>query len=203
MYILKSPVALATAVVAGALVTFQMSDANATTYFFDWSFSGGGSSGSGTMQATYDGGNEYTATSISGTVNGQTILGLSSYAGADQEIFYNISAPPPAAVDSNGVAFSVGTGATSYDLYDNVFSGANSPWNCGGVYCLDGPGNTSNNGSYVGDPLVAVNFSLVDPPPPAATPLPAALPLFGTGLGVVGFLAQRRKRKNATAIAAV
>jgi hypothetical protein len=31
---------------------------------------------------------------------------------------------------------------------------------------------------------------------PVATPLPAALPLFATGLGVMGFLAKRRKRKT-------
>jgi hypothetical protein len=34
------------------------------------------------------------------------------------------------------------------------------------------------------------------------TPLPAALPLFASGLGVMDFLARRRKRKNAAAIAA-
>jgi hypothetical protein len=33
--------------------------------------------------------------------------------------------------------------------------------------------------------------------PASATPLPAALPLFASGLGVMGFLARRRKRKNA------
>ena len=32
---------------------------------------------------------------------------------------------------------------------------------------------------------------------PAATPLPAALPMFAGGLGMVGFLARRRKRKTA------
>jgi hypothetical protein len=37
---------------------------------------------------------------------------------------------------------------------------------------------------------------------PAATPLPAALPLFATGLGALGFLGWRRKRKNGVAIAA-
>jgi hypothetical protein len=36
----------------------------------------------------------------------------------------------------------------------------------------------------------------------AATPLPAALPLFATGLGVMGFLARRRKRKGSAAVAA-
>jgi hypothetical protein len=36
----------------------------------------------------------------------------------------------------------------------------------------------------------------------AQTPLPAALPLFATGLGVMGWLARRRKRKAAAALAA-
>jgi hypothetical protein len=35
-----------------------------------------------------------------------------------------------------------------------------------------------------------------------ATPLPAALPLFATGLGALGLLGWRRKRKNAATIAA-
>jgi hypothetical protein len=33
----------------------------------------------------------------------------------------------------------------------------------------------------------------------SATPLPAALPLFATGLGAFGLLGWRRKRKNAAA----
>jgi len=36
----------------------------------------------------------------------------------------------------------------------------------------------------------------------SATPLPAGLPLFATGLGVIGLLGRRRKRKNAAALAA-
>jgi hypothetical protein len=39
-------------------------------------------------------------------------------------------------------------------------------------------------------------------PAPGATPLPAALPLFASGLGALGLLGWRRKRKNAAAIAA-
>jgi len=36
-----------------------------------------------------------------------------------------------------------------------------------------------------------------------ATPLPAALPLFAGGLGVVGLLARRKKRKGVTALSAI
>jgi len=36
----------------------------------------------------------------------------------------------------------------------------------------------------------------------SATPLPAALPLFATGLGAIGLLGRRRKRKNTAALAA-
>ena len=49
-------------------------------------------------------------------------------------------------------------------------------------------------------------FDLNDNPQPAvvataATPLPAALPLFATGLCVMGLLGWRRKRNNAAALA--
>ena len=44
-------------------------------------------------------------------------------------------------------------------------------------------------------------FGEISPSPASATPLPAALPLFATGLGALGFLGWRKKKK-ATAPAA-
>ena len=50
--------------------------------------------------------------------------------------------------------------------------------------------------SLAGDPIGYVSFSSVQP-----TPLPAALSLFTGGLGVIGLLARRKKRKTALAAA--
>lgn len=46
-----------------------------------------------------------------------------------------------------------------------------------------------------------VDADLHLPDPPAATPLPDAFPLFAAGLGLMGLLASRRKRKSAPRLA--
>jgi len=59
-----------------------------------------------------------------------------------------------------------------------------------GVLVFSGPGSApvfSPGVFVVGDDTLTVT----------ATPLPAALPLFATGLGALGWIARRRKRKNA------
>jgi hypothetical protein len=82
-----------------------------------------------------------------------------------------------------------------------------TPWNSstqflGVVTLLEPDGITwsdtitfSNNGPNGGALVTFVS----DPGP---VPLPAALPLFATGLGVMGLFGWRRKRKNAAALAA-
>lgn len=62
-----------------------------------------------------------------------------------------------------------------------------------GTYVLD---NYLDNSSAVTDPNYAVLFT-----PVATTPLPAALPLFAGGLGLLGMFSRRRKQK-ASAIGA-
>jgi hypothetical protein len=61
---------------------------------------------------------------------------------------------------------------------------------------LGGPGNTDGpcNDCYGPDIVALINVADA-----TATPLPAALPLFATGLGALGLLGWRRKRKNAIA----
>jgi hypothetical protein len=56
------------------------------------------------------------------------------------------------------------------------------------------------------DPLIGTELLASQPdgplPDPATTPLPAALPLFATGLGTFGFFGWRRKRKSAAGLTA-
>jgi hypothetical protein len=50
--------------------------------------------------------------------------------------------------------------------------------------------------------LTLDNFTITNLGDVVATPLPAALPLFAGGLGVIGLLARRKKRKAPAAVAA-
>ena len=66
-------------------------------------------------------------------------------------------------------------------------------WSDGGPGCTPGcpasfihSGNVAANGTFGTWEIV-----------PSATPLPAALPLFATGLGALGLLGWRRKKKAA------
>jgi hypothetical protein len=59
------------------------------------------------------------------------------------------------------------------------------------------------NATQVGGPGNILSWSGTETTSnPNVIPLPAALPLFASGTGVMGWLAWRRKRKNAAAIAA-
>jgi hypothetical protein len=57
------------------------------------------------------------------------------------------------------------------------------------IYVNGADGSPDNTGSLV----IAVSAASI-----GATPLPATLPLFASGIGMMGLLAQRMKRKNAT-----
>jgi hypothetical protein len=91
--------------------------------------------------------------------------------------------------NTGGMSYSVGlmiNGVMSTGPFDLYFAtGMNDP----GIPLYD---------LYYNDPIQVGTFEIFA----TTTPLPAALPLFATGLGVMGLLGWRRKRKNAAALAA-
>ncbi len=169
--------------------------ANATTY--DVTFNGGNFDLSAviTTADSLDALGGYDITSISGTITGPSsgaITGLLSnpnqpnqgtyYAGSYGWNYDNVLFSGAVPFDNNGLLFSFGT-----DVLANLYSVGSSFY-----LSVDNPSSFWNPGD-VG------TLSVSDPP---ATPLPAALPLFATGLGLVGLLGWYRKRKAAALSAA-
>lgn len=172
---------------------------------FSWSFTDGGSNfGSGTFEATQDltadpSGVTYDINSVSGTALGQNITGLTGYGTANNQIYWQPGSPthfdpanPYYHVGFFGFGFTLADN-NNYDLYEEA---GTQPvgWSCGGAstpYCLLGP---NSDGSYngFGDHVVVLTDFAV-----AQTPLPATLPLFASGLGLLGFVTYRGKRKPA------
>ena len=82
----------------------------------------------------------------------------------------------------------LGTNGTIDQTYEYLYVNEQDPSE--GTYLAGSASVTNAPGMW--------NATYTSPP----TPLPAALPLFATGLGALGLLGWRRKRKNAAAIAA-
>ena len=183
------------------------SASNATT--FSWSFTDGGTiTGSGTFEATQDliadaSGATYQIQSVTGTMLNQTILNqLTGYGTADNLIYWQPGAPasfdplnPYYHADYYGVGFALANGQF-YALYEEAGTQPTG-WTCGGAnvpYCLLGP-NTDGSYNGFGDHVVALTDFAVSNI--SETPLPATFPLFASGLGAMGLLGWRRKRKAA------
>jgi hypothetical protein len=206
---LAANVAVVMVVVAGS--AFVSLPANADT-FFGLTFTQVGTPTNGccgpfdvsaTLDATPNGAGNFNIVGISGTVteNGTpySITGLISppsdpggYFGFNNIIYNGASYK----FDTGGVAFYAAGGfnyyvadpSTAYNVYDNGYP--NAILSTTASYDV----NTPFNGTYSITEIQSGSLS--------ATPLPAALPLFATGLGGLGLLGWRRKRKSAAAIAA-
>jgi hypothetical protein len=140
------------------------------------------------------------------TVSGPTGIptGGASYAGGDEFISVPVGNfnNSPYQVDPAGLAFTVNGSNQAFDIY-YWYGGGETGFSCKGpgglitgggpnALCMVGPGLLGGDGAY--DPLVELTSFTVTPV--SATPLPAALPLFASGLGALGLLGWRRKRKN-------
>jgi hypothetical protein len=179
-----------------ATAVMLSSSANATA--FDWSFSGSpeGVTGSGTLNATltascYGYGWDspcYSVSYITGTFDGMTIDTSASpnhFFDGDNLIYPTAEAgnigSPPNQLDPFGISFAtLGSGNTinEINIYDDLLTG---PTYDGVVPQING---TLENELYGEFTLTLVT-----------TPLPGALPLFVTGIGGLGLLGWRRKRK--------
>ena len=194
-------VALATAFMAGA--------ANATTFSFSFSADGGLVTASGLLDVTAGQATGGTNLQVSAPVlpgplpetmslvtlstPGVHDLGggnLSYRFGGGTDLIGDTTFPP----DSNGLVFIIN------DAYHDGFN----IWSQGGaLFAGFFAGDTNPNTTpgilyqeYDGGSLAIGSADL------PSTPLPAALPLFASGLGALGLLGWRRKRKGAGALAA-
>jgi hypothetical protein len=155
---------------AGSLAAALVVCGAAQAKVWDFSYSGGGETGSGTF-ITGDVGSPYMITSITGTADGSAITGLSSYAGADQLLYIG----GPYYADYSGISFATAA-AIDYNLtnYPDGFNNiTNSAVNPGGVPCC----------------TVSIDMGV------AAVPEPATWAMMLLGFAGLGFAGHRKSRE--------
>ena len=156
-------------------------------------------SGGGTITATPDGGDVYTITAITGSFTTNcfggpahckqvdALLPPGSIASNDNLLFF----PTTPHFDAFGISFS------NIQVFpDDNASGNIRYSSADAAYLLTTYGCTLND--CIANVPIVFDVTLAS----SSTPLPAALPLFATGLGALGLLGWRRKRKATAALAA-
>jgi len=174
-------VGVATALMVGGLL--GVAPAVASTYNF--SYSGDGVSGSGTF-TTSGASSPYDVTGISGTSNGAAITGLSSYAGADNLLYFPASyndptSPPSFLVDFAGIAWTVAGDA--WGIANDGHGGYNID-----QFSINPAGNCCG--------VDLINFDVSE------TPLPSTWTMLIAAFVGFGFLAHRSAKKGSAALAA-
>jgi hypothetical protein len=149
--------------------------ASQASQLFNFSYSGDGVSGSGVL-TTSDVGSPYAVTGITGTANGEAITGLSSYAAADNLIYY----PTQPSVDFSGLSFSTATRDWGIGWTGSAYGIVNSIANPNGDCCGISP----------------IEFNISS----AGVPEPTTWALMLLGFGGLG-AALRRNRRAAPAVA--
>ena len=157
-------------------------------------------------------------TGVSGTVGGVAVSNYTGvWGGNGDQVSGGLYLDPflnqnPAHIDGNGTnVFTVqnppGSGGFNVEIDNVLYSGANALSYQGGIalllvngatFYLSADGNPGGSGEGTGGYYGAEGAPTIDL---LATPLPAALPMFAGGLGFVGYLAKRRKKKATSALA--
>jgi hypothetical protein len=161
-----------------ALVLLSALTGSGYAKVYDWQYAGPGVSGSGVL-TTINGPGQEPVTSISGTADGQSIVGLSAYNEPDNILFPFYPTLDPI-VSPLGISFSVGDGSMSFNIEAAVGLAG-----CGGAeYCLIGPDDTSNvNGPPTpGTSVVGLTSFTVNSVPEASTWMMMLVGFMGFGL---------------------
>jgi len=186
--------------IATCVLALTIGAANAAT--FNWTYTSvatlcgdesscGTESGSGSLTTSAAG----LINQFTGTFDGFTIIAVQPVGGyGSNDNVLNSSEPY---LDSSGVSFQVSDPALTADggVFDIAIVSYYTDGSMPGCSVADCYG-TFNDSYSILNSTGDFTISAV-----SATPLPAALPLFATGLGAMGLLGWRRKRKSAAVIA--
>jgi hypothetical protein len=180
--------------IAAAAALLQASAAHAT--LLNWSYTASdGTFGSGTFTADQDPviSTNYHLTSVTGTINGHTVTGLSGFDGSD-----NLAFPTsPVVEDTNGISFAISP-TESYNIYEDFgnFTPGDT-YSCLAKYCIEGPGTDADAGTAI-NKLALTNFDINLAAPGVPEPATWAMMLVGFG-GLGATLRMRRRTAAATA----
>jgi hypothetical protein len=169
-----------------------LSPANATTYTYNVSFAISASDTvTGTMMTDCDsctlGSSDFGAWSFN-------LPGIGTISGS---VPTTIFIPTDITASLTGLSYN-GTVCGGPVTFNGAAGGLN--FECGMIADYVGTGSSGDTDSLDLDNNASFQFATMATT--STTPLPAALPLFGTVLGVGGLLGWRRKRKSAAAVAA-
>ena len=166
----------------------------ATTYYFEFTNTLGTAGGeiAGTVSGALDG-------SVLGSTFTATEVFINSYPSGIELGTGQLSGTPIAAfnsfpLDGSGKIIS----ADAEFFSENITGGSGENDLC--INVCSSPYNTELRNVVMGL-FVATNEAVTFSNTPLATPIPAALPLFAGGLGAMGLLGWRRKRKDPSVIA--
>jgi hypothetical protein len=170
---------------------------------FDWSYTGVFTSGPD-VGALVSGNGQFTATptatpgvfsvnGISGTADGSSITGLTSYAAQDQLLYYQNGFAN--FLDFPGIAFEV-AGDQAFNFYF-LASSSGTPggnYDCGAAgYCMIGPGTPGTSG--LGPPADAYATIEFTATAAAVVPEPSTWVMMLVGFAGLGFAGYRRARE--------